>query len=179
MKTPATVLGWPASQVAARLPILLGPLAGLVAAALAGIPPPGWVAVLIGVLAVGWAFMPESLLGTMCLALVLAWWGVADLVGLPAEALIAALGLLVAHVAAVVAAYGPSEMSVDGPTARLWVVRAALVLIAAPVVWLLAVVLRDQPEPPGVWIAAMVAIVVAAVVAAVAFGLPQETTGGA
>jgi hypothetical protein len=172
-----SVLGWPASQVAARVLILLGPLAGLVAAAVAGFPPPGWVAALIGLLAVGWAFMPESLLGTMCLALVLAWWGVADLVGLPVESLVAALGLLVAHVAALLAAYGPSDMAIDGRTARLWVTRGALVLIAAPVVWLLAVLLRDQPEPPGVWIAAMVAIVVAAVVAAVAFEIPQETVG--
>ena len=50
--------------------------------------------------------------------------------------------------------------------------------VAAPVVWMLAVLLRDQPEPPGVWIAGMVAIVVAAIVAAVAFGLPEEEPVG-
>lgn len=169
-----TVLGWPISQVLARALILLGPVVGLLAAVGADVPPPGWVAALVLALAVGWAFMPESLLGTLCLALVVAWWGVADLVGLPAEALVAALGLLVAHVAAVVSAYGPPEIAVDAPTARLWLTRGALVFGAVPVVWVFAVVLRDQPEPPGVWIAAMVAVVVAAVVAAVAFGIPQE-----
>ena len=113
-------VGWPLSQLVARLLMLLGPLVGLVAAAAAEVPPPGWVTALVVVLAVGWVFMPESVLGTLCLAMVLAWWGVADISGLPAEALVAALGLLVAHVAAVVTAYGPPEMAVDTPTVRLW-----------------------------------------------------------
>jgi len=172
-----TALGWPLSQLVARLLMLLGPLVGLVAAAAAGVPPPGWVTALVVVLAVGWVFMPESLLGTMCLAMVLAWWGVADLSGLPAEALVAALGLLVAHVAAVVTAYGPPEMAIDTPTLRLWLTRGAAVFVAAPVVWMLAVLLHDQPEPPGVWIAAMVAVVVAAILATVAFVPPQERVG--
>ena len=172
-----TALGWPLSQLVARLLMLLGPLVGLVAAAAAGVPPPGWVTALVVVLAVGWVFMPESLLGTMCLAMVLAWWGVADLSGLPAEALVAALGLLVAHVAAVATAYGPPEMAIDTPTLRLWLTRGAAVFVAAPVVWMLAVLLHDQPEPPGVWIAAMVAVVVAAILATVAFVPPQERVG--
>ncbi len=171
-----TLLGWPLSQVVARVLMLLGPVVALVAAAFAEIPPPGWVAALVVALAIGWAFMPESLLGTLCLALVLAWWGVADLEALPPESLVAAVALLAAHVAAVVTAYGPPEMAVDGPTAQLWFGRGALVLIAAPAVWLLAAVLRDQPEPPGVWIAAMVAIAVAGLIAAVAFQPAGETT---
>jgi hypothetical protein len=57
---------------------------------------------------------------------------------------------------------------------RLWLTRAAALAAAAPLVWLLAALLRGQPEPPGVWVAAMVAIVIAAVIAAVAFGAPQE-----
>ena len=97
--------------------------------------------------------------------------------GCPPEALVAALGLLVAHIAAVVTAYGPPEMAVDTPTVRLWVTRGAAVFVAAPVVWMLAVLVRDQPEPPGVWIAAMVAVVVAAVLATVAFSPPQERVG--
>ena len=158
----------------ARLLVLLGPMVGLVAAAAADLPPPGWVTALVVVLAVGWAFMPESLLGTLCLAMVLAWWGVADFRAVPAEALVAALGLLVAHVAAVVTAYGPPEMAIDTPTARLWLTRGAAVFTTAPIVWMLAVLMRDQPEPPGVWIAAMVAVVVAAILATVAFGPPRE-----
>jgi hypothetical protein len=169
-----TALGWPLSQLVARLLVLLGPLVGLVAAAAADLPPPGWVTALVVVLAVGWAFMPESLLGTLCLAMVLAWWGVADYRAVPAEALVAALGILVAHVAAVVTAYGPPEMAIDTPTARLWLTRGAAVFTTAPIVWMLAALMRDQPEPPGVWIAAMVAVVVAAILATVAFAPPQE-----
>jgi len=169
---------WPVSQLVARLLMFVGPLAGMVAAASAGVPPPGWLVALVLALAVGWALLPESLLGTTCLALVLAWWGLADLTELPAASLVAALGLLVAHVAALVAAYGPPELAVDAPTARLWLVRGATLFVAAPVVWLLAVLLEGQPEPPGVWIAAMVAIVVAAVIAAVAFGASEEEPVG-
>jgi hypothetical protein len=172
-----TILGWPASQVLSRVLMLLGPVVALVAAALADVPPPGWVAALVVAMAIGWVFMPESLIGTLCLALVLGWWGVAELETLPPESLVAAVALLTAHVAAVVASYGPPDMAIDGPTLRLWFGRGALVMIAAPAVWLLAVVLRDQPEPPGVWIAAMVAIAVAGVVATLAFMPPRETSG--
>jgi hypothetical protein len=172
-----TILGWPASQVLSRVLMLLGPVVALVAAALADVAPPGWVAALVVAMAIGWVFMPESLIGTLCLALVLGWWGVAELETLPPESLVAAVALLTAHVAAVVASYGPPDMAIDGPTLRLWFRRGALVMIAAPAVWLLAVVLRDQPEPPGVWIAAMVAIAVAGVVATLAFMPPQETSG--
>lgn len=171
-----TVVGYPLSQVVARLLMLLGPLAALVAAAAADVPPPEWVVVVLVALAVGWIFMPESLFGTLCLAVVVAWWGVAELDEVPAEALIAALGLLVAHLAATVAAYGPPEMNVDPATARLWLTRGALVFTAAPGVFLLEALVRDQPEPPGVWIAAMAAIAVGGLVAAVAFCPPREAT---
>lgn len=165
---------WPVSQLVARLLVLAGPVAGLVAAGAAGIPPPGWWAALVVALSIGWAFSTESMLGTLSLALVLAWWGVADLSGLPAEALVAALGIVVAHVAALVASYGPPQLAVDAPTARLWLLRGGLVFLAAPIVWLVAVLLEGRPEPPGVWIAAMVAVVVAAGIAAAAYGATTE-----
>jgi hypothetical protein len=173
-----SALEWSVSQLVARLLILLGPVVGMVAAAAAGAPPSGWAIALVLMLSFGWAFYPESAFGTMSLVLVLAWWGRSDLEELPAEMLVAALALLVAHLAALLTAYGPPEMVIDGQTVRLWVNRGAAVFVTAPVVWMLAVVLRDQPEPPGIWIAGMVAIVVAAVVAAVAFGIPEEEPVG-
>ena len=172
-----SALTWPASQLVGRLLMFLGPVAGLFAAAGAGIAPPGWFAALVVVMAVGWAYFAESMFGTLCLALVLAWWGSAGLTDLPAEALVAALGLLVAHVAAVVVSYGPPEMEVDGPVARLWLGRGAAVFVAAPMVWLLTELLEGRPEPRGVWIAAMVALVAAAGVAAAAFGPIEEGPG--
>jgi len=165
---------WSVSQLVARMLVLLGPVVALFAAAAAEVPPTGWMAAVVVALSLGWAFFPESAFGTVSLAAVIAWWGRSDLAELPVSALVAAFALLVAHVAAVLTAYGPAEMAIDGPTVRLWVTRGAAVFAAAPVVWLLALLLRDQPEPPGVWIAGMVAIVVAAVVAAVAFVLPEE-----
>ena len=178
MTTRRKALEWPAAQLGARAVILLGPVLGLAAAAAADIPPPGWFAALVVALALGWALLPESVLGTMALALVVAWWGAAGLGDLPAAAMPAAVALLAAHLAAVVVSYGPPELELDAPTVRLWLTRGAALCAAAPGVWLLAEVMRGRPEPPGVWVAAMVAIVVAAVIAAVAFGPPQEEPAG-
>jgi hypothetical protein len=171
-------LDWSPSQLVARLLVLLGPMVALFAATAADAPPTGWLAVLVLGLSLGWACYPESGVGTLALGLVLFWWVRSDQTDLSAALLIAALALLVAHIAALLAAYGPPEMAVDAPTARLWLTRGAALFVAAPVVWLLALLLRDQPEPPGVWIAGMVAIVVAAIVAAVAIGLPEEDPVG-
>ena len=173
-----SALEWSLSQLVARLLILLGPMVALFAAAAADAPPTGWMAVLVLVPSLGWAFYPESGIGTLALGLVLSWWVRSEQTDLSAAVLIAALALLIAHLAAVLTAYGPPEMAIDGPTARLWLTRGATVFVGAPVVWMLALLLRDQPEPPGVWIAGMVAIVVAAIVAAVAVALPEEEPVG-
>jgi hypothetical protein len=165
-----TAAEWPLSQLLVQSVLLLGPVLALLAAVPAGVPPPAWLGALVTALALGWAFLPESVLGTLVLALVLVWWVVADLTSLPWEAIAAALCLVAAHVAAVVASYGPAELEVDEPTLRLWLGRAGVLSLAAPVVWLLGRLLADRPEPPGVWVAAMVAVVIAAVVAAVAYG---------
>lgn len=172
-----TALEWPFSQLVARLLMLLGPVVGLLAAALADVPAPGWFVALVVALALGWALLPESVLGTMALALVLIWWVASDVTELPFEAVVAALALVVSHIASVVACYGPPELGIEGPTIRLWLTRTAAVFVAAPVVWLLALLLEDRPEPRGVWVAAMVAIVIAAVIATVAYGSPEEDPG--
>lgn len=173
-----TALDWPVSQLVARLLMLLGPILALLATLPAGVPPPAWLGALVVVLAFAWAFLPESVLGTMAMSLVLLWWVVSDLGGLPFEAVVAALALVVAHCASVVVSYGPPELDLDTSTLRLWLTRVALLCVAAPAVWLLGVAFEDRPEPPGVWIAAMVAIVVAAVIAAVAYGSAEEEPVG-
>lgn len=167
-------LEWPTSQLLARMLVLFGPPGALAAAVAADLPPPGWYAALVVGLALGWALLPETVLGTLSLALVVGWWGAAGSGDLPAEAIPAAAALLVAHVAATVVSYGPPELALDRAVVRLWLTRAAALAAAAPLVWVLAALLRGRPEPPGVWIAAMVAIVIAAAIAAVAYGAPQE-----
>lgn len=168
------LLEWPTSQLLARLLVLFGPSVALAAAVAADLAPPGWYSALVVALALGWALLPETVIGTLAMALVVGWWGAAGSGDLPGETIAAAAALLVAHVAATVISYGPPELALDRAVVRLWLTRGATLAAVAPLVWLLAALLRGQPEPPGVWIAAMVAIVVAAAIAAVAFGAPQE-----
>jgi hypothetical protein len=51
---------------------------------------------------------------------------------------------------------------------RLWAVRGALVFLAAPAVFIVAVVLRGQPEPVGIWVAGLAAALVTTVAAGMA-----------
>ena len=95
--------------------------------------------------------------------------------GLSAWALPAAAALLAAHVAALLAGYGPDALGVDAATVRLWVGRAGAAFLLAPVVLLVAAVLRGRPESPAAWAAGLVVALVAALAAtlALAAGAPQ------
>lgn len=104
-----------------------------------------------------WAVFPESAAGVVVLTLVLVWWGLGLREGLDPWVLVAAAAFLVAHVAAVLAAYGPIEMDLDAAVVVLWVRRAALVFLASPTTFALAIWVRGAPEPAGVWIAALAA----------------------
>ena len=102
---------------------------------------------------------------------VLVWWVVALDDGLHPMVLVAVPALLVTHIASVLASYGPGEMPVERALILLWVRRGALLLLGAPLVWGLAVLLRDQPEDPdqpGIWVVGLLAALVATVMAAVA-----------
>jgi ABC-type Fe3+-siderophore transport system permease subunit len=86
---------------------------------------------------------------------------------MPAGALLAAAAMLAAHVAGVLLGYGPPEMAVDPELAVLWVVRAALVWLAAPAVWFAARVYDGHATPTSFWLAGLATALVGAVVAAV------------
>jgi hypothetical protein len=165
------MIGWSRGQRVLRLLVLLGPLVALYSTALVGPRPAGWLVALAVVLSVGFAAMPDSPFGTVAMLLVLAWWGVSLRDGLHPEALVAAAALLTSHVAALVSSYGPGVLPVDRVVARTWAVRAVLVFVPAPVVWALAAALRDQPEPPGIWLAGLLAALAAAVVGSAAFAV--------
>lgn len=154
-------------QWALRSMVVAGLLVALLATTLVGTAPAWWLVALVAGLAVGYAALPETSLGTVAMGVVLAWWGIGLRDGLHPAALVAAAGLLVAHVAGVLVAYGPDRMVVDRDTVVLWVRRGATVFVLAPVVHLVAVAVRDQPEPPGLWVAglgtALAAIAVTAV----------------
>jgi hypothetical protein len=163
-----------AGQLVLRVFVLLGPLVALLATGLVGVVPAGWLIALVAALAVAFAAMPDSPFGTAVIVVVLAWWGISLRDGLHPEALVAAVGLVTAHVAAVLASYGPGSMPLDRAVVRLWAVRGAAVLLASPAVWAVATVLRDQPEAPGIWVAGLAAAFVATLVAAVSFQLDRR-----
>jgi len=126
------------------------------------------------VLSIGFAALPESPLGTACLALVVVWWALAVTDAGPLTAVPAALLLLAAHLAALLLSYGPAGMPLPRALVRRWLRRAAVVGAAAPVVWLVAVAVDDQPEPPGIWVAGLAAAVVLCLVAALAVDVGEE-----
>ncbi|MFL6001659.1 MAG: hypothetical protein ACJ72P_02520 [Nocardioides sp.] len=157
--------GWTPAQAALRITIVAGMMVALLATGLRGAWPAWWLVLLVAGLAVAFALLPEAPMGTVATGLVLAWWGFAFRGGPYPEALLAAAGLLTAHVAAVVAGYGPRDLPPDPATVRLWAVRGAVVFLAAPTVFVVAALLAGQPEPGGIWVAGLAAALVTTVAA--------------
>ena len=155
--------------------LLVAPVLAVLAARPEDVPN-GWFLALTLVLSVGFAAMPESALGTMCLGVVVFWWMLAAADGVPVGAVPAALLLLAAHVASVLLSYGPSKLPVGAALLGRWLRRAAGVAVAAPLVWLVAVAVDGQPEPPGIWVSGLVCAVVVCIVAAIAVTVREDET---
>ena len=160
---------WPGWWRAAllRAVVFVGPVVALLATGPAGNWPGPWLVALTVALAGGFAAMPESALGTSVFCVVVVWWGFA-LERVPVEVVLAGTALLAAHLSALLVSYGPAQLPVDDAVLARWLGRGVLVGLAVPAVWLLATALEDQPEPPGIWVAGLVAGVVVCAVAAVA-----------
>lgn len=156
-----------------RLVLLVAPVLALLAARPDDLPH-GWFVVLTLLLSVGFAAMPESALGTACLGVVVIWWALAASGDVPVGAVPAALLLVSAHVASVLLSYGPSALPTGRALLLRWVRRGAAVAVAAPVVWLVALLVADQPEPPGIWLSGIVSAVVVCIVAATAVTMREE-----
>jgi hypothetical protein len=161
------------SQLVLRLLIVLGPLVAVLAAGPAGHWPPWWVAAGTVALAGGFAALPESAMGAAVLLAVLAWWAAGLDDGLDPMVLVAAAALLVAHIAGVLAGYGPGEMPVDRALVWLWVRRGAVLLLGVPPIWGLALLLRGEPEQPGIWVVGVAAGLVVTVAGAAALTARQ------
>ena len=161
------------SRLALRAVVLVAPVLALEAARPDDVPHRWFVALTLA-LAVGFAAMPESPFGTACLGLVALWWAQAAGDGVPAGAVPAALLLLAAHVAAVLLSYGPPALPIGTRVMLLWLRRGAVVAVAVPLLWLLAVLVDGQPEPPGIWVAGLGCAIVVCVVAATAVSTRQE-----
>jgi hypothetical protein len=157
----------PVSVWTLRAIVVLGSVLALYAATPEGFVPSPFAGALVVVLSVAFALRPEHFVGSVALSVVLVWWALHVGSAVPAGALVAAGGLLAAHVAAVLLGYGPPQMHVGADLVVLWVPRAALVWLAALVVWLTARAYTGHATPTLFWLAGLAAAVVGAVVAAV------------
>lgn len=160
---------WTPGQWALRTLIVLGVVGALFATVPAGATPAPWLVVLVLVVSLVFAVFPDSAAGAGALVLVVVWWGVGLRDGLHPAALAAAAGLVLAHVAATVADLGPGTLPLDRGVLVRWSLRGLLVLVAAPLAWGVATLVRDQPAPAGLWLAGLVAALVGMLVANLMF----------
>lgn len=148
-------------------------VAGILVALFAWVPqghaPPVVLDVLVVAAAALSAFRPEHLSLPITMSFVVVWWAFAiggD--GLPAAALVAAAGLTITHVAAVLLSYGPPSLPVDPQLALLWAGRGLLTWVASLVVWGVARTYTDHGTPSLFWLTGLAAALVGAVVAGAA-----------
>ena len=156
-------------QGGVRLLVAVMPVLALLCTVGAGEAPPVWFVSLVALLSIGFAAFPESAVGVAVLILVLAWWGLGLRDGLDPWAVPAAAAILVAHLAAVVASYGPRQLRVDPDVAWLWVRRGLAVFAVSPALLVVSLWLRGTPEPPGIWVLGLGAAFLATTAASFAF----------
>ncbi len=124
--------------------VVVGVLLALVAALAAGARPSDWVQLAVVGLAVVTAVRPESIAGVAALGGTAYVWALSP-EPLSPLVLLAAGGMVLAHVSALVAAQGPALMRVDPGQVRLWLLRGVLLWLAAAAVWGLALLVQDHP----------------------------------
>ncbi len=132
-------------QVLLRVMVVLGGATMLVAAQAAGARPAQWQQALVIGFAVLTALRPESIAGVALLTGGAYFWALSPETLSPLV-LLAAAGMVLAHVSALVAAQGPARMRLDGVQVRRWAARALVLWLAAATVWGLSVFLADLPE---------------------------------
>jgi len=152
-------------QFALRTVVGVGAMVVLVAAAGAGATVPLWQAVTLLGLAALTACWPDSSAGTLLLVgAAYVWAGTPE--SLSPWVLVAAAGMVFAHLAAQVAALGPAPLKVDSTQVSRWAVRAALVWIAAAVTWVMVVWMREVPVGRTAYALGLLVLTVVAVAAA-------------
>ncbi|MCB0896648.1 MAG: hypothetical protein KDB43_14980 [Nocardioidaceae bacterium] len=167
----------PRSQVLLRTVVALGPVVALLATGPAGHWPPWWLVVPVVAGAGLAAAAPDSPLPAGVGLVVLVWWTVSLGDGVPASVLVAAAALLAAHLAALLASYGPAAMPLDPATLLLWARRGALVLLVVPGAFAATRLLDGEPEQPGIWVLGVAVACAATVVATVALDVRPDREG--
>jgi hypothetical protein len=131
-------------QAVLRLMVLAGVLAALAAAVAAGARPTAWVQVVVVGLAAFATVRPDSVAGIVALGGTAYVWALSP-EPLSPLVLVVAAGMLLTHLAALVAAQGPALLRVDPGQVRLWLWRGFLLWLAAVAVWGLALAVQDHP----------------------------------
>jgi len=132
-------------QLTLRTLVVLGAAAAVVAAQAAGAGVGPWEQGLVFLLAVITVIRPESVAGVGLLAGAAYVWALAPETLSPLV-LVAAAGMILAHVSALVAAQGPAGMAVDGAQVRRWAARGLLLWLVAAAVWGLSVAVADLSQ---------------------------------
>lgn len=100
--------------------------------------------VLAAAMALTWALVPESGFGATAIGYVLLTLALGRGHDLSSSALVVAAGLVVAHVAALLASYVPDRAAPDAAVVRLWTLRGLVTLLVAAVAFVVAAAVGDQ-----------------------------------
>ena len=149
-----------------RAVVVVGLMVGLLGGLPQGYTPPVPVVLVVLVGGVLAAFRPDHLGVSVTMGTVLVWWAVQLHTQVPLSCLVAAAGLVAAHVACTLLTYGPPFLPIPADLAVVWVVRGFLAWLAAPVVWFVAEVYADQATPTTFWLAGLATALAGAVLAA-------------
>ncbi|MBS44737.1 MAG: hypothetical protein CMH83_16555 [Nocardioides sp.] len=159
---------WSPTHRVLSLVVLVAVLAaGWLAPALAGAAPGGLATTVVVVLAMAAAWVPQGSVPTAAAAVCCWTWVRGPDDGLAPAVLLLAAGLVVAHVAALLTAYGPHDAGLDPALLRTWVRRGAVLLVVVVPAWLVARVLDGGSGGSAgsggsggapVWAAAMLAV---------------------
>lgn len=164
----------PRAQWALRAAVVAGIVLALLAPGVDGGLPPGFLLGIGVVLALGAAITPNRDAATVACCWVLLVWVVTDR-DIGPGAVVAAAGLVVAHVAATLAAYGPARMTPDRRLLLLWLRRAVIVLVPSALVAPVASLLAGRGGLAGSWLWVAGALLVAGL--AVGVSVLHRTSG--
>ena len=147
---------WSRSQVGCRALVALLPVVALL---VAPVPPSVPMIAIVAAGSVLWATWPELAAGPLVLLLVMVWWATTVPDPVRPSVLVAAAVLQSAHVAGVLAAYGPARVGIDRRLVWMWIRRGLLAFLGAPLAYVGVIGLNGAPDQPLMWPVAVAALV--------------------
>ena len=138
-----------------RAVMVLGPVAALLAGVPQGYRPPLWLVVLTACTALASAAVPDHPAGALAPLIVVAWWALRVGGALPVSSVVAAAGLVAGHLAATVAAYGPSRIAPDAGIVWMWARRGLLVWAVSALTWFVVAAETGRATSAAYWVAGL------------------------